>query len=380
MSSHPFPTPTETLSIREARSLVKDLFQPSPKIFWTDFLVTMAIGGTAFGLISRTPRWSIWQLLAFVVCAAAYYRATIFTHELVHLPAGRWKAFRATWNLLCGIPFLMPSFTYYTHIDHHRRKHYGTRRDGEYIPLGSMPPYKIALYLSQALVAGPLAVIRFGLITPLSWFSPRIRDLAAKHASSMVMDPTYIRPLPPRRVRFVWRLQEALCFAWIVGVVVVIFRGIIPITGTPLPADFIPKCYLLSVAIILVNSVRTLASHRFYGANEEEMSFTEQLVDSVNHPDKAWLGGLWAPLGQRFHALHHLFPTIPYHNLAEAHARLMAGLAERSPYRLTISPGLLATLRQLWANSRAASQVTPTLPMPRENFESQEPGEQRLAV
>ena len=65
----------------------------------------------------------------------------MFVHEIVHLPEKKFVAFRVVWNLLCGIPFLVPSFTYYTHLDHHRRKTFGTKHDGEYLPLS--PPVAV---------------------------------------------------------------------------------------------------------------------------------------------------------------------------------------------------------------------------------------------
>jgi fatty acid desaturase len=50
--------------------------------------------------------------------------------------------------------------------------------------------------------------------------------------------------------------------------------------------------------------------------------------------------------------LHHLFPAMPYHNLAEAHRRLMKELPPGSPYRLTEGESLLASLRRLWRAAR----------------------------
>ena len=32
---------------------------------------------------------------------------------------------------------------------------------------------------------------------------------------------------------------------------------------------------------------------------------------SVNYPQRAWLSELWAPVGLRYHALHHLQPGLP---------------------------------------------------------------------
>ena len=91
------------------------------------------------------------------------------------------------------------------------------------------------------------------------------------------------------------------------------------------------------------------------------MTFLAQLLDSINYPRRPFVSALWAPVGLRFHALHHLFPSLPYHNLATAHARLMAELPADSPYRLTESPSLVASLRLLWRTSRAAAR-TPSSP------------------
>src|SRR5487761_1224276 len=111
----------------------------------------------------------------------------------------------------------------------------------------------------------------------------------------MIMDPAYVRPLPTRKELRVWRLQEAGCFFY------------------------------------------ALAAHRFRH-HGEPLTYVDQLLDSVNYPRHALIAELWAPVGLRFHALHHLFPALPYHALAEAHRRLMERLPADSPYRQTESP------------------------------------------
>ena len=86
---------------------------------------------------------------------ACLYRAALFIHEIVHLPENRFIAFRVVWNLLCGIPMLIPSFTYSTHLGHHRRTMYGTNQDGEYLPLAHMQPWWILIFFTHALSAPP---------------------------------------------------------------------------------------------------------------------------------------------------------------------------------------------------------------------------------
>lgn len=335
-------------SIRHARTIVKDLFEPRPTIYWADFLISVSLAHGCFLAVSRLRPFSLWQACAFVVSCLAIYRAALFTHELVHLPRVRFKAFRVVWNLLCGIPFLLPSFLYWTHVAHHARKHYGTREDGEYLPLAAGPLRGIVAYLLQPLVIPFLAVLRFLVLTPLAWFSARFRRWVHQRASSMVMDPSYVRPLPTARELRWWRVQEAACFLYTLGATVLLVAGRIS-------PWILVQGYLTAFTVIMLNAVRTMGAHRFRHQGEE-LTFLEQLLDSVNYPCWPFVTELWAPVGLRFHALHHLFPSLPYHNLPEAHRRLMAQLPENSPYRKTNSSGLLAALAELFRASAEHSR------------------------
>jgi fatty acid desaturase len=70
----------------------------------------------------------------------------------------------------------------------------------------------------------------------------------------------------------------------------------------------------------------------------EAMTVTGQYLDSVNVQSP--LAALWAPVGLRFHALHHLMPSLPYHALPEAHRRISAQLGTGSTYAKSIHPGM----------------------------------------
>src|SRR5690606_21780285 len=104
--------------------------------------------------------------------------------------------------------------------------------------------------------------------------------------------------------------------------------------------------YLVSAGIAFVNQLRTLAAHRFRNEGDE-LDVVGQLRDTVNVPG-GWLTGLWAPVGLRFHALHHYIPDLPYHALPEAHRRLEAALPPDAPYRAAADRGLIPVLRTLW--------------------------------
>ena len=342
------PAATPAFSLAQARHIVKDLFTPDPWVYWIDFLVSAVGGMICFRLVRRDLEpFSMPQGIAFVACCLLLYRAVLFTHELTHLREGKFRGFRIAWNLLCGIPFLMPSFMYYMHVDHHMRKHFGTEHDGEYLPLATGSPWSILVYLCQPFVIPVIAVVRFMILAPISWVSPAFREFVHRRASSMVMDPRYIRPLPSRKVLRIFRLQEVLCFLWTVTVAALLITGIVPL-------GFLPTAYLISVFILFLNALRTLGAHRYTNTGGE-VTFLDQLLDSINYPRHPVLSSLWAPVGLRFHALHHLFPSLPYHNLAKAHQRLMAELPADSPYRLTNSPSLTASLVRLWRTSRSSA-------------------------
>ncbi len=352
--------PTD-FSLAESRRLVNDLFEPKPAIYWTDFLFSILIGHIGYALVFQAPRWlpdPLWlrlcvQAVIFVIYALAFYRAAMFIHELVHLRTGTFRVFRVVWNTLCGFPFLMPSFVYESHLDHHRRKHFGTQQDGEYLPLSNQSPIHMLLYLAQSFVIPLLALFRFVVLTPLTWVSPSLRRWVHQHASSMVIDPSYLRPLPTKTAMRLIRRQEMLCFVgWAT------FLGIV-LTFSAWPFPLLIQAYLTGVFIIMLNAIRTLGAHRFWN-DGSEMTFVEQMLDSVNYARRPWLSELWAPIGTRFHALHHLFPSMPYHNMDEAHRRLMQHLPADSLYRQTESESLSRAIRDLWRRaSEAKKQKSP---------------------
>jgi fatty acid desaturase len=84
------------------------------------------------------------------------------------------------------------------------------------------------------------------------------------------------------------------------------------------------------------------------------MAVLDQFRDTVNVPPPALLPFLWAPVGLRYHALHHLMPRLPYHNLGIAHRRLVAALPADHVYREVEQAELFPAIGRLVGRMRAS--------------------------
>src|SRR5438105_11041302 len=84
------------ISLVQARTLVKDLFEHSARIYWTDFLLSMAVAYGAVALYLSSPIFSPRSVIGFTIAAFALYRCGVFIHEIAHMPRKRMRLFRAT--------------------------------------------------------------------------------------------------------------------------------------------------------------------------------------------------------------------------------------------------------------------------------------------
>ncbi|HEY5038281.1 MAG TPA: fatty acid desaturase [bacterium] len=330
----------------EAKRIVQDLFKPNPLLYWADFLFYDLLGWAAFILAVRARDFSLFQLFIFVVAGFALYRAVLFVHELSHLKKGTFQVFRWIWNLLCGFPLTLPSFLYVgVHTDHHKQQIYGTKDDPEYFAFALAKPYRIPLFPLTMLVAPAFFLLRFLVLAPLSYIFYPLRKPLWVLASHLAAGGTYRRPLPdPKEKRSAW-IQEFMTFAYLATGVTLMAQGI-------LPWKVLLIWYFIAVFILVANSVRSLAAHCDRNPPGHVMSFEEQIQDSTDIPGNLFLTPLWAPVGLRYHATHHLFNGIPYHSLGEAHRRLTRNLPKNSPYRLSLRKSLWSALAQLWKEAR----------------------------
>lgn len=337
--------------LTEARAIAKRFSKPKSLIYWIDYIISINIAWATFFLAVTSPAFSPAQIIAIIVSSLAHYRAVIFTHELAHLKRGTFTRFRAVWNVLSGIPMMVPSFSYTgVHIDHHRPGIYGFKEDGEYVPFAIGQPWRIVGYMLLIFVLPLLMAARFVILTPLSYLFPPLRRYLWRHLSSLAIDLSYKRPPPAKQDDDSWRLQEFGAFALGAGVIALVILNILPVA-------VIAVWYAVAVVIFLLNSLRTLAAHAYRNPGDQLMSRSDEFLDSVNVPGIPFLTALWAPVGLRFHATHHLFPSMPYHELPKAHKALAAELSDNTVYLSASRKSLFDALQRLWKEAAQAQSA-----------------------
>ena len=334
------------LSSSRLRLRFADAFVPRPWIYWVDLLLSAGLGWSAFALAGWTAGAA--RLVALGVATLALYRAVLFIHELAHLRPGAVPGFETAWNALVGCPMMAPSLMYVgSHADHHKRSTYGTEGDPEYESIAHWSRLRIAASTVTMLVVPAALAFRFGVLGPISRAIPPLRRRVVQSMSTLVINPRYRRQAPRGRNGRRWALCEAgaALYFWSFGLAIA--------TGRLSPA-WAGRWYAVACGILVLNHLRTLVAHR-YENRGERMDVISQLVDTVNLRGVAGfttLTALAAPVGLRYHGLHHLVPAVPYHSLGWLHRQLLAELPAASPYRSTQEPTLVSALRKLWERAR----------------------------
>ena len=173
--------------------------------------------------------------------------------------------------------------------------------------------------------------VEIGLV-PLGAILPPLRKVVWGRASSLSINPAFRRRPPEGEMKalVMWQEIGAMVWAW-------------TLLASTQAIGWRPLLILLGVVSLtaVLNQLRTLVAHLWENGGEA-MSVTAQFLDTVNVPPPGMIAEVWAPVGLRYHALHHLLPGVPYHNLAEAHRRLCRELEAESVYhhanRLGLAP------------------------------------------
>lgn len=324
---------------KQAYALTDDLMTPNAAIYWVDMIVSVVLMWGGLYVAATTANLAI-GLGAGLVSVLALYRALSFIHELTHIRDDEAPGFRVGWNILVGVPLMTPSLMYEgVHNIHHIKDRFGTALDPEYMPLSRFTPLKLAGFLFVALLAPLGVILRSAILIPLSFVVPPLRRYLKTKLSALIINPGFVRD-DLNRWRAAWVVQDVACWLWSWAVIAATVAGWLPLRAV------LTGLLIFSLATFL-NQARTLVAHHWDNEGDK-MSLDEQFLDSVNVPPPNLASALWAPVGLRYHALHHLLPRLPYHNLGKAHARLSAALTTDSIYHQASEKGLIEALADLF--------------------------------
>ena len=298
-------------SVSNVHCMVLDLRPHSPRKYWCDLLFCSAV---FWGLLALGTSSLVYLPITLTVGSLALYRMALFSHEICHFKRGTLPGFTLAWNVLCGVPVLLPSYMLKLHGRHHARSSYGTAADPEYLPFATYPQLR-ARFVWGALLVSLAMVVRALLLVPGAWVSRPWRIYLRERMTFMAMHSDF-RPGPNAALSLPETMAEVGTTLWAWGLLITSVLGLVA-------WQFVVVLLACMTLATLLNSWRTLRAHQ-YTNDGRPTDFAAQLRDSTTFSGHWFLDELLAPVGQRFHAAHHLMPYLPYHALPEAHRRLCA--------------------------------------------------------
>src|SRR5438270_514377 len=120
------PPGARRAEILAAHHLIKDLYTPVPRYFWRELLLTGSAAWATFLLAAILDGPLALTIGLVVLAVPLWYRVGTLIHELTHQRRDEIPGFHFAWNLVGGVPWLLPSVMYEgAHGAHHRRSTYG---------------------------------------------------------------------------------------------------------------------------------------------------------------------------------------------------------------------------------------------------------------
>jgi fatty acid desaturase len=295
-------------------SLVLDLRPHKPLVYWFDFGASICLFWSCIIFASFTSQLA-YAAIAILPATFALYRAALFSHEIGHFGKQGVPWFALAWNALCGAPIGMPSFMLKSHVDHHGAASYGTANDPEYLPFAVYPKARQWFFFGSLLVPY-VFTLRAMVLVPLAWVHTPVRTWLRSRMSYMAMNNAYKPSSYFQRLTGADVAVEVATNLWCYGLLAALWLGWVP-------WRFVLLWFVSLMAANMLNAWRTLRAHKYTSVGQP-VDAVGQLKDSTTFTLPVVWGELMCPVGQRFHAAHHLFPYLPYHALAQAHRRVLA--------------------------------------------------------
>lgn len=318
---------TEREVVRSLLEQLKPHFTIRPVTFYTDLIVTGLIAWSSLLLIQVDSLPVFAKFILAFISYSAFYRGLAFIHEVVHFNK-KIPGLRVLYNLIFGFANRVPFFIHDPHRYHHLPNTFGTSEDPEYAYLKGSGRKTLLKPFLVGMLSPFLLIARFGILPLVSWAFPMKWKMALyQRASTIVVNPNYVRPVPSNEDFKQARLEEYLCAIYFLAQIALVKFNIISI-------EIVYVWFSLMMIGAFVNVWRARIAHRYDNAGGT-LSPLAQLRDSIT-VEKRGLAFLWAPAGLQYHSLHHLAPQIPYHNLQAAHNSLKEKLDEQHPYSQTV--------------------------------------------
>jgi fatty acid desaturase len=326
------------LEIGTFMSKVDPYLTPNLPLYVADLTCSVVLGNVCLLFAANARPLSFAQAALVLIAATALFRATAFMHEVFHQNT-KVKWLISYYNFLHGFLHKIPSVCHDTHKYHHSPATYGTIRDPEYDALGEKSAAYNLLTPFLKMIGLPIfLILRFGIIPfALPLMGGRGRLWVYVNMTTLAMTPTYKRPVPEPAERKEWYFQDFFCGVYSLGTIALFAFNV-------LSWKVIPLWFVMFYLIAVVNFFRALLNHRYF-TGLEPTSHKMQILDSVTLP-ASMLTIFACPVGLNYHALHHMIPHIPYHNLGKVHKLLLKELPPDHPYHITVVDGYLSGLMQ----------------------------------
>lgn len=319
-------------------AMPREFLKPDPKLYFIDLILTTTIASSATLASAFVPFMSWTYIALILVGLIATYRATFFIHETVH--AGKHiKYYNICYNLLHGYVYKFPTYIYEPHLRHHQPDAFGTFKDPEYERIGGQPVWLnyIIVPLIIALLAPFIILIRWSVIPLfLPFIGKKGRSFIYDRTSTFIINAQFRRGEPNDIERKEWYVQDGFCMLYSLILIGLVAFGFLPL-------QLIASMYIILALGNGLNVIRGNLEHRYY-SEMNQITHKQMILDSVTLPHNLLTMVLF-PVGLGYHALHHMFGQIPYHNLDKAHDWLMTNLPPNHPYRATLIPNLRAGMR-----------------------------------
>ncbi|WP_412471875.1 fatty acid desaturase family protein [Halobacteriovorax sp. RT-1-4] len=315
----------ETTINRDDIQLMKEILKNHHALkkgrIWFDLLSNALIGWSAFFYTCFH-----FNIFTFILAIFFIYRGTILVHEVSHI-AKKVKGYRTAFNILFGWPNAYPVYLGDAHLFHHGKKTYGTERDPEYKYISEFRFLTLTRPFLASVALPIIQVIRFGIL-PLTYIflNTEQKKWVYQNISTLAFSMDYKRPIRNEKKDIARMVRnDLMCVLYKVAIGLLIFLEVLPV-------QTIWIWFSIVVISSTLNMYRALFNHLYTNESLVPMTWEEHLLDTVTI--ESGLSSFFIFVnGLNYHAIHHLFPELPYTNLAAAHKELMEKLPADHIYK-----------------------------------------------